>query len=168
MIGYLVSYRVAHKVTYIVTSCLPYALLFFLCRELLRRLSRRADAGALIAVSLLLAFLVGFFFEASDRHDRLLVPGGDVAPVHRQHAELLHLGPHVAAGPAAPASGRPCSRRCRSSTWPISRRPSSWARSRGSTWSTACWARRPGPCFFMVLARWLYRLGLRRYSAYGG
>ena len=65
MIGYLLAYRVAHKVAYIVTSFLPYALLFFVCRGFLRRLPRRRDARRPIAVSLVLAFLVGFFFEAS-------------------------------------------------------------------------------------------------------
>ena len=65
MIGYLLSYRVAHKVAYIVTSALPYALLFFLCRELLRRLARRRRRWRPMSSSLVLAFLVGFFFEAS-------------------------------------------------------------------------------------------------------
>ena len=32
----------------------------------------------------------------------------------------------------------------------------------------ACWARLAWAVVFMVLARGLYRLGLRRYSAYGG
>ena len=65
MIGYLLVYRVAHKVTYIVTSFIPYALLFF-------RLPRAFSTGfptrltlAAFAVSLVLSFLVGFFFEAS-------------------------------------------------------------------------------------------------------
>jgi ABC-2 type transport system permease protein len=64
MIGYLLSYRVAHKVAYIVTSFLPYALLFYICRDFF---DRRPDAATLGAygVSLILAFLVGFFFEAS-------------------------------------------------------------------------------------------------------
>src|SRR5947199_7861216 len=63
MIGYLVSYRVAHKIAYIVTSALPYGLLFFLCRSYFDRFP---DALTLCAyvVSLLLAFVVGFFFDA--------------------------------------------------------------------------------------------------------
>ncbi len=65
LIGYLLSYRVAHKTAYIVTSFLPYAVLFFLCREYfysvdLPDLPRAAGYVA----SLLLGFLVGFFFEA--------------------------------------------------------------------------------------------------------
>lgn len=64
MIGYLVSYRMAHKIAYIVTSALPYGLLFFLCREYFDGFP---DALTLLAyaVSLLLAFVVGFFFEAT-------------------------------------------------------------------------------------------------------
>src|SRR5580765_26249 len=64
MVPYLLSYRIAHKIAYIVTSALPYGLLFFLCRDYL---PPWPDWGTLAAyfVSLLLAFLIGFFFEAS-------------------------------------------------------------------------------------------------------
>ncbi len=64
MIGYLVAYRAAHKVTYIVTSFLPYALLFWLCSGYFNGFP---DALTMLgyAASLLLGFVVGFFFEAS-------------------------------------------------------------------------------------------------------
>jgi viologen exporter family transport system permease protein len=63
MLGYLIAYRVAHKIAYIVTSFMPYAVLFFLCRSYFDHFP---DATTLAAyfVSLLLAFLVGFYFEA--------------------------------------------------------------------------------------------------------
>ena len=63
LIGYLLVYRVAHKVTYIIASFLPYFLLFFLCRGFFERFP---DLPTLVAfaVSLVLSFLVGFFFEA--------------------------------------------------------------------------------------------------------
>jgi ABC-2 type transport system permease protein len=64
MVAYLVSYRIAHKVAYIVTSALPYGLLFFLCRDFFDGLPDPVTMLAYLA-SLLLAFLVGFFFEAS-------------------------------------------------------------------------------------------------------
>src|SRR5207237_8174567 len=64
MIAYLVSYRAAHKVTYIVTSSIPYALLFFLCRGYFDHFPDWQTLGVYV-VSLLLGFLVGFFFEAS-------------------------------------------------------------------------------------------------------
>src|SRR5262245_19657110 len=64
MIGYLLTYRVAHKVTYIITSVLPYALLFFICRGFFDRFPDATTLAAYV-VSLILAFLVGFYFEAS-------------------------------------------------------------------------------------------------------
>src|SRR5262249_40550405 len=63
MIGYLLAYRVAHKVTYIVMSFIPYALLFFVCRGFFDGFPD-ASTMAAFAVSLVLSFLVGFFFEA--------------------------------------------------------------------------------------------------------
>jgi ABC-2 type transport system permease protein len=64
MIGYLVSYRAAHKVTYVLASFLPYALLFFLCRGFFHGFPS-APTLAGYAVALVLAFVVGFFFEAA-------------------------------------------------------------------------------------------------------
>jgi ABC-2 type transport system permease protein len=64
MIGYLLSYRAAHKVAYITTSAAPYAGLFLLCSGYFVGLW--PDALTLLAyvVSLLLAFVIGFYFEA--------------------------------------------------------------------------------------------------------
>src|SRR5262249_49887493 len=64
MISYLLTYRAAHKVAYIVTSALPSGVLFFLCRDYFDGLP---DPLTLLAylVSLLLSFLVGFFFDTS-------------------------------------------------------------------------------------------------------
>jgi ABC-2 type transport system permease protein len=63
MLAYLVAYRVAHKIAYIATSALPYGLLFFLCRGYFDTFP---DALTLLAylASLIMGFLVGFFFEA--------------------------------------------------------------------------------------------------------
>lgn len=65
MIGYLLSYRAAHKVAYITTSALPYAGLFLLCSGYFVGLW--PDVLTLLAygVSLLLAFVIGFFFETA-------------------------------------------------------------------------------------------------------
>jgi ABC-2 type transport system permease protein len=64
MIGYLLSYRAAHKVAYITTSAGPYAVLFLLCSGYFVGLW--PDALTLLAylASLLLAFVIGFYFEA--------------------------------------------------------------------------------------------------------
>jgi ABC-2 type transport system permease protein len=65
MLNYLVAYRVAHKVAYIVASALPYGLLFFICRDFFVG-HVPADVVTWLAylVSLALAFLIGFYFEA--------------------------------------------------------------------------------------------------------
>src|SRR5438552_2164941 len=64
MIPYLLSYRVAHKMAYIVMSALPYALLFWLCRDYLPAWPDWPTFAGYV-VALLLAFLIGFFFEAT-------------------------------------------------------------------------------------------------------
>ena len=63
MLWYLLSYRGAHKLAYIVTTALPYALLFFLFRDVF---TGWPSPEILLAyfVSLVLAFIIGFFFEA--------------------------------------------------------------------------------------------------------
>jgi ABC-2 type transport system permease protein len=65
MIGYLLSYRAAHKVAYITTSAAPYAGLFLLCSDYF--VGQWPNPLTLLAyiASLLLAFVIGFFFEAS-------------------------------------------------------------------------------------------------------
>ena len=127
MIGYLLSYRVAHKVAYIVTSFLPYALLFFLCRGYFDGFPDPPTLAA-YAVSLVLAFLVGFFFEACV---------GMVGFWFLEVTSLLYIvmtlnffisGQMLPLDLLPAALGRGCSRSCRSSTWRISRRSSSWAR----------------------------------------
>jgi ABC-2 type transport system permease protein len=65
MIGYLLSYRAAHKVAYITTSAGPYAVLFLLCSGYFAGLAPDLLTLLAYAASLLLAFLIGFFFEAS-------------------------------------------------------------------------------------------------------
>jgi ABC-2 type transport system permease protein len=64
MIGFLVSYRVAHKVAYITTSCLPYALLFWVCSGYFHGFPDVLTMLGYVA-SLLLGFVIGFFFEIS-------------------------------------------------------------------------------------------------------
>lgn len=63
MLWYLLSYRGAHKLAYIATTALPYALLFFLFRDVFDELPGPWTVLAYV-VALLLAFLIGFFFEA--------------------------------------------------------------------------------------------------------
>ncbi len=63
MLTYLVSYRAAHKTAYMATAALPYGVLMFLCRGYFTHLPDAATVAAYVA-TLLLSFLVGFYFEA--------------------------------------------------------------------------------------------------------
>src|SRR2546423_1358232 len=68
MIASLLPSRAAHKMAYIVPSSLPYGLLFYLCRDYFHDLPNGLPDGTRLAAyvaSLLLGFVVGFFFEAS-------------------------------------------------------------------------------------------------------
>src|SRR5262249_28759320 len=62
MIAYLLAYRGAHKIAYIATSALPYGLLFWWFYDVFPPFPDGWTLAAYV-VSLLLAFLLGFFFE---------------------------------------------------------------------------------------------------------
>ena len=166
MIGYLLAYRVAHKVAYIVTSFIPYAILFFVCRSFFDGFP---DALTMLAYagSLILAFLVGFFFEVSvgmvgfwflEVTSLLYIVmtlnffiSGQMLPLDllpQPWSGLLKVLPfqYMAYFPAVVFLGK----------------VKGWALV-GHLLGELLWA-----VVFMLLARWLYRKGLRRYSAYGG
>jgi ABC-2 type transport system permease protein len=166
MLSYLVSYRAAHKVAYIVTACLPYGLLFFLCRGFFDGVPGGWTLAGYI-VSLLLAFVVGFFFEACigmvgfwflEVTSLIYVVNilnffvsGQMFPLDLLSpfwGRLLKALPfqYLAYFPATVFLGK----------------VQGWDLVRGLL-AEGAWA-----VFFIVLARVLYRLGLRRYSAFGG
>jgi ABC-2 type transport system permease protein len=166
LLGYLLSYRMAHKAAYIATSALPYALLFFLCRSYFQSLPDITTLAAYLA-SLLMAFLVGFFFEASIgmigfwflEVTSLLyivmtvnfVISGQMFPFDLLPpfwASLLRSLPfqYMAYFPATVFLGK------------IAGRDLLYGLALEAVWALA----------FIILARWLYRRGLRRYSAFGG
>jgi ABC-2 type transport system permease protein len=167
MIGYLVSYRMAHKTAYIVTAALPYGLLFFVCRDYFDL--SRLDAITWVAylLSLVLAFFVGFFFEACigmvgfwilEVTSLLYVVNtlnffisGQMLPLDILSpfwANLLKSLPfqYLAYFPATVFLGH------------TQGEALLWGLLAQAGWAIA----------FCVLARLLYRIGLRRYSAYGG
>jgi ABC-2 type transport system permease protein len=166
MIGYLVTYRVAHKVTYIITSFIPYALLFFLCREFFDRFPDPTTLAAYV-VSLVLAFVVGFFFETSvgmvgfwflEVTSLLYIVmtlnffiSGHMLPLDllpEPWASLLKMMPfqYMAYFPAVVFLGKV----------------------KGTELLLQLLAELFWAVFFIVVARGLFRLGLRRYSAFGG
>jgi ABC-2 type transport system permease protein len=167
MIAYLLSYRVAHKAAYIVTAALPYGLLFFLCRSYF--VSLRFDPVLILAyiVSLLLAFLVGFFFEACigmigfwilEVTSLLYVVNtlnffvsGHMFPLDllpEPWASVLKALPfqYLAYFPAAVLLGQ------------IGPDELPYRLLAAAGWAAA----------FIVLTRVFYRIGLKRYSAFGG
>jgi ABC-2 type transport system permease protein len=64
MVGFLLLSRIAHKVVYFAVALGPFALVFFLCRDYLPPPPDPSRAAA-FALSLVLAFLLGFFLEAT-------------------------------------------------------------------------------------------------------
>jgi ABC-2 type transport system permease protein len=166
MLGSLFLYRIAHKVTYIIMSFIPYALLFFVCRSFFDHFPDLQTLAA-FAVSLVLSFLVGFFFEASvgmvgfwflEVTSLLYIVmtlnffiSGHMLPLDllpQPWSWLLLALPfqYMAYFPAAVFLGKI------TGIWLFIYLA-----------GEVLWA-----LFFMLLARGLYRLGLRRYSAFGG
>jgi ABC-2 type transport system permease protein len=166
MIGYLLSYRVAHKVAYITMSFFPYAALFFVCRGYFDGLPDALTMAA-YAVSLFLSFLVGFFFEASV---------GMVGFWFLEVTSLLYIVMTLnffISGHMLPLDLLPDPWRTLLLWMPFQymayfpavvflRKITGWDLVQhlllALTWAVV----------FMVLCRGLYRLGLKRYSAYGG
>jgi ABC-2 type transport system permease protein len=167
MIAYLVSYRAAHKMAYIATTSLPYGIFFFLCRSYFAELSVTPVQWAVYLASLLLAFLVGFFFEATigmvgfwflEVTSLLYIVNtlnffvsGQMFPIdllpHPWDLVLKSMPfQYMAYFPAAVLLGK------------IQGRDLVYGLLGELAWAL----------IFIALSRWLYRLGLRRYSAYGG
>jgi viologen exporter family transport system permease protein len=166
MIGYLLSYRVAHKCAYIVSSALPYGILFFLCRGYFDVLPDAPTAVAYV-VSLLLAFLVGFFFEASV---------GMVGFWFLEVTSLLYIVMTLnffISGHMLPLDLLP-------PTWVMVLKALPFqymayfpavvflGKVKGMALVYGLFGELVWALVFMLLARGLYRLGLRRYSAFGG
>ena len=166
MLAYLVAYRVAHKIAYIVTSALPYGLLFFLCRSYFDGFP---DALTLLAyfTSLIMGFVIGFFFEACI---------GTVGFWFLEVTSFLFVINTVNFF----VSGQ---------MFPLDLLPPFWSgllkslpfqymayfptmiflgKIRGMDLVYGLLAELGWALAFIVLARVLYRTGLRRYSAYGG
>lgn len=166
LISYLMSYRMAHKVAYIVTSFLPYALLFFLCRGFFHGVPGPVQALGYLA-SLILAFGVGFFFEVCvglvgfwflEVTSILFIVmtlnffiSGQMLPLDflpQPWSSILKALPfqYMAYFPAMVFLGK------------IHGSALVWGLVGEAAWVA----------FFFFLARGMYRLGLRRYGAYGG
>jgi len=166
MLHYLITYRVAHKIAYIVTSFLPYLGLFFLCRNYFESFPNIETLAAYL-LSLVLAFIIGFYFEACigmigfwmlEITSLLYIvntlnffisgqmfPISLLPPTVARVLKLLPF-PYMAYFPAAVFLGK-------------IRGVDLWQGLLGE----AAWA-----LGLFLLARVLFRVGLKRYSAYGG
>ena len=165
---YLLAYRAAHKTAYIATTSIPYGILFFICRDYFRELA--APTPELIVAyvaSLLLAFVIGFFFETCM---------GMVGFWFLEVSSLMYVVNTVnffVSGQMFPLDLLPPWLSVPLKTLPFQylayfpsavlvgkiQGPAIWQ----GLLAEAAWA-----VAFMVLARTLYRIGLRRYSAFGG
>lgn len=167
MIGYLLAYRMAHKTSYVMSSALPYALLFWVCRSFFAGMNPDALTWLAYAVSLVLCFVIGFSFEVCmgllgfwllEVTSLLYIVmtvnffvSGHMFPVDLLPAPwptILKLLPfqYLAYFPAAVILGK----------------IEGEALVQGLL-IEAAWA-----LGLVLLARWLYARGLRRYGAYGG
>jgi ABC-2 type transport system permease protein len=168
LIAYLLSYRMAHKSAYIIGTALPYALLFGVCYKFfIGNVPTDPMVWAAYLASLLMAFLIGFFFEASvgmvgfwflEITSILWVVmtlnffiSGQMLPLDFLPpfwAGLLKLLPfqYMAYFPAVV----------------FLEKVQGWDLVKGLVLELF-WV-----VFFVVLCRWLYKRGLRQYGAYGG
>lgn len=65
LIGFLLLGRVAHKVAYYTVATLPFALVFFLCRDYFMDGWPAITTTLAFVATLIMGFLIGFFLEAA-------------------------------------------------------------------------------------------------------
>jgi ABC-2 type transport system permease protein len=166
MIGYLVSYRAAHKTAYIATSSLPYAGLFLACAGYFDGFPDPWTFAGYLA-ALVMGFVIGFFFEAC-----LGMVGFWLLEVTSLLWIVTTLNYFV--------SGQ---------MMPLDLLPDFWAgllralpfqylayfpavvflgKVQGAALVRGLLAELAWAVALVLLTRWLYNRGLRRYSAFGG
>jgi ABC-2 type transport system permease protein len=65
LIGFLLLSRIAHKLVYYVVAIIPFGLVFFVCRGFFEQGWPPPGVLAAFCLSLVMAFLLGFFLEAT-------------------------------------------------------------------------------------------------------
>jgi ABC-2 type transport system permease protein len=166
MIGFLLLGRLAHKLVYYAVAVGPYALVFYLCRQFFAGWPEASTLAA-FALSLVLSFLLGFFLEATigmvgfwilEVSSLLFVYqlfsfffSGQMFPIDilpelaRRMVDLLPI-PYLAYFPVAVFLGKVT----------------------GQELATGLAVQAGWVVLFMVASRVTFRLGLRRYSGFGG
>jgi ABC-2 type transport system permease protein len=168
MLWYLLSYRGAHKLAYIATTALPYALLFFLFREVFDGLPGPWTLFAYVA-SLLLAFLIGFFFEAC-----IGIAGFWLLEV-TSFMYIINIFTYFVSGQLFPLE---LLAQYPGVTEVLQLLPFQYMayfpamifleKKQGAELLIGLMIELGWAVGLILLSRWLYRLGLRHYSAYGG
>jgi ABC-2 type transport system permease protein len=166
LIGFLLLGRTAHKLIYYVVAAGPFALVFFLCRGFFSGWPDAITIAAFIA-SLVMSFLLGFFLEATlgmlgfwflEVSSLLFVYmlfsfffSGHMFPIDMLPgvwATLVRAIPlqYLAYFPAAVFLGK------------IQGAELAWGLAIQAAWVV----------FFIVMCRVTFRLGVKRYSGFGG
>lgn len=166
MIGYLVSYRAAHKTAYIATSALPYAGLFWVCSGYFDGFPD-ALTLACYAVSLLMGFVIGFFFEAC-----LGMAGFWLLEVTSLLWIVTTLN-YFISGQMMPLDFLPDFWQNLLKAMPFQYMAYFPAviflgKIKGAALAQGLLIQLAWAVAFVFLTRWLFARGLRRYSAYGG
>jgi ABC-2 type transport system permease protein len=166
LLGFLLLSRMAHKLAYYSVALLPFTLVFYLCRGYFSGWPG-LDVLTAFTLSLMMSFLLGFFLEATiglvgfwflEVSSLLFVYmllnfflSGHMFPLDmlpqpwRQLVDLLPLK-YLAYFPAAVFLGK----------------------IQGTELIQALWIEAAWLATFIVLSRWMFARGLKRYSGYGG
>jgi ABC-2 type transport system permease protein len=166
MLGYLVAYRAAHKVAYITISAFPYAALFLVCAGYFDTLPDAVTFAAWLA-ALLLGFVIGFAFDAC-----IGMLGFWFLEVTSLIWVITTLN-YFISGQMFPLDLLPGFARTLLKMLPFEYLAYFPAvvflgKVRGDELVRGLLAALGWAVGLLVLSRWLYARGLRRYSAYGG
>jgi len=167
MLSFLLLYRIAHKLVYYAVAAAPFALVFYLCRGFFPAGWPEPQTLLAYAASLLMAFLLGFFLEATigmigfwflEVSSLLFVYmlfsffcSGHMFPIDMLPGvwgELVRLIPlqYLAYFPAAVFLGKV----------------------QGPELIAGLWIQFGWVVFFIAASRVAFTLGVRRYSGFGG
>lgn len=167
MLWYLLSYRGAHKLAYIATTALPYGLLFFLFRDVFAMPGPQTWFAYFVA--LVLSFIVGFFFEAC-----IGIAGFWFLEV-TSLMYIINIFTYFVSGQLFPLE---LLARYPYVTEVLQLLPFQYLayfpamvfleKKQGAELLVGLFIELGWAVGLILFSRWLYRLGLRHYSAYGG
>lgn len=166
MLGYLISYRIAHKIAYMTAVAIPYTVLFFICRGYFTAWPD-ATTFCVYLLTLILGFVVGFHFDACM---------GMIGFWFLEVSSLLYIVNmmnYFVSGHMFPLDLLP-------SPWPEILRALPFhylayfpaavflGKIQGTELFVGVVIEILWAIVLITMTRWLYRRGVRQYSAYGG